>query len=365
MWLENQLHDSIQKIISDEYSVPLANILLSTTHTHSCPYIDPISYENNLTQLNSVIVNSVLSAVKAANESTVKGFLNVHYTPTVNNINRRKKIVDYVSLKAFKFIKIFRNRPNNIGYVDKMSLALMFYEYPKKPIAIILNYAAHPVLSSQEKCSADYPGEISKLFKTHYNSNFVTCFLQGFSANVKPNLWEYSTSFNNRISVNLLNMLFDRKHFKKNLSPVSINDYAKSIVNEILCSEVKECINNLSISSSIINVDLELDSNNCNSQILRLHRLKLSEKLNFIAVNSEMFTEYSIWMRKFTTNNNHYLATVSCSGGMIGYIPTAKAINEGGYEVDRCLYMFGQKYRYSVNIEDSIKTSFKKLFNYG
>jgi hypothetical protein len=365
LWLENQLHDSIQKIISDEYSVPLANILLSTTHTHSCPYIDPISYENNLTQLNSVIVNSVLSAVKAANESTVKGFLNVHYTPTVNNINRRKKIVDYVSLKSFKFIKIFRNRPNNIGYVDKMSLALMFYEYPKKPIAIILNYAAHPVLSSQEKCSADYPGEISKLFKTHYNSNFVTCFLQGFSANVKPNLWEYSTSFNNRISVNLLNMLFDRKHFKKNLSPVSINDYAKSIVNEILCSEVKECINNLSISSSIINVDLELDSNNCNSQILRLHRLKLSEKLNFIAVNSEMFTEYSIWMRKFTTNNNHYLATVSCSGGMIGYIPTAKAINEGGYEVDRCLYMFGQKYRYSVNIEDSIKTSFKKLFNYG
>ena len=132
-----------------------------------------------------------------------------------------------------------------------------------------------------------------------------------------------------------------------------------------MCSEVKECINNLSISSSIINVDLELDSNNCNSQILRLHRLKLSEKLNFIAVNSEMFTEYSIWMRKFTTNNNHYLATVSCSGGMIGYIPTAKAINEGGYEVDRCLYMFGQKYRYSVNIEDSIKTSFKKLFNYG
>ena len=139
LWLENQLHDSIQKIISDEYSVPLANILLSTTHTHSCPYIDPISYENNLTQLNSVIVNSVLSAVKAANESTVKGFLNVHYTPTVNNINRRKKIVDYVSLKSFKFIKIFRNRPNNIGCVDKMSLAFMLYEYPRKPIATILN----------------------------------------------------------------------------------------------------------------------------------------------------------------------------------------------------------------------------------
>jgi len=73
----------------------------------------------------------------------------------------------------------------------------------------------------------------------------------------------------------------------------------------------------------------------------------------------------NLFSRKFTTNNNHYLATVSCSGGMIGYIPTAKAINEGGYEVDRCLYMFGQKYRYSVNIEDSIKTSFKKLFNYG
>ena len=139
LWLENQLHDSIQKIISDKYSIPLSNILLSTTHTHSCPYINPISYENNLMQVNRAIVNSVLSAVKSANESTVKGFFNIHYTPTVNNINRRKKIVDYMTLKVFRFVKIFRNRPNNIGCVDKMSLAFMLYEYPRKPIATILN----------------------------------------------------------------------------------------------------------------------------------------------------------------------------------------------------------------------------------
>ena len=44
-----------------------------------------------------------------------------------------------MTLKVFRFVKIFRNRPNNIGCVDKMSLAFMLYEYPRKPIATILN----------------------------------------------------------------------------------------------------------------------------------------------------------------------------------------------------------------------------------
>ncbi len=357
------MHDTIQKIISDEFSIPLTNILLSTTHTHSCPYIDPISYENNSTELNSVIIDAVLSAVHASNESLVKGFIDIHYTSTLSNINRRKKIIDYSSLRLLKFVKIFRNRPNNKAPVDRMSLALMLYEYPKKPIAIILNYAAHPVLASRGSCSADYPGEISKLFKEYYDQDFVTCFLQGFSGNVKPNLCEYSFCTNHRVYVNLFNILFDRKHFKKDIPPVLINNYARSIVDEVLCSDIKESITSLSISSSIINVDLELDINSFNSKILRLHRLELSEKLNFIAVNGEVFTEYSIWMRKYTSDNNYYLATVSCSGGMTGYIPTANAINEGGYEVDRCLSTFGQKARYSENIENVIKISFKKLFN--
>lgn len=69
-------------------------------------------------------------------------------------------------------------------------------------------------------------------------------------------------------------------------------------------------------------------------------------------------------MRK-RINDDSYLATISCSGGMIGYIPTATAtaINEGGYEIDRCLPIFNQKYRFLADIENTIKISFKKLFN--
>ena len=363
LWLGNKLNDTILKIISDEYSIPITNILLSSTHTHSCPYIDPVLYKNNMTKLDNTIISTVLSAVKSANKSITEGFLDIHYTPILNNINRRKSIVDHALLKSFKYIKKIRNRPNSQGHVDNMCLTLVLYEYPKKPIAVILNYAAHPVLSSQERCSADYPGEIYKILKEYYNdNNFVTCFLQGFSGNIKPNLWEYSASLNNRISVNLFNFFFDRKYFKKNINNALINDYAREIVTGVLCSEIKERIENIFISSSIINVNLELDGNSLSKPVLHLHRLQLSEKLNFIALNGEVFSEYSTWMRK-RINDDSYLVTISCSGGMIGYIPTATAINEGGYEIDRCLPIFNQKYRFLADIENTIKISFKKLFN--
>ena len=342
--------------------MPITNILLSSTHTHSCPYIDPVVHQNNISELDNTIIDTVLSAVKSARMLMVKGFIDIHYESILNNVNRRKGIVDHDLLKSFKYVKKIRNRPNAQGHVDNMCLTLIFCEYPKKPIAAVVNYAAHPVLSPQGKCSADYPGEICKILKEYYNdSNFVTCFLQGFSGNIKPNLWEYSTSIGSRLSVNLFNFFFDRKHFKKNVNNALINNYARKIIDKALCSENKERIENISISSSIIGVNLELDGNDLSGPVLNLHRIQLSEKLNFIAINGEVFSEYSTWMRNRI--NNDYLVAVSCSGGMIGYLPTAVAIDEGGYEIDRCLSIFNQKSRFLVGIENTIKISFNKLFN--
>ena len=98
--------------------------------------------------------------------------------------------------------------------------------------------------------------------------------------------------------------------------------------------------------------------------LLVMKKLDLTKSLRFVCVNSEIFNEYSIWMRKHSMNNDHILVTVSCCGGMIGYIPTANAIKEGGYEVDGCLNMFGHQRRYLLNIEDKIMASFEQLFNY-
>jgi len=363
LWIGNKLNNVILKNISDEYSIPTTNILLSSTHTHSCPFIKPVLSENNTIKLDGKIIKTVLSAVNTANNSAVEGYLDVHYTSVLKNINRRKKIVDHDLLKSLKFIKKVRNRPNSKGCVDNMCLAIIFYKYTKKPIAAIFNYAAHPVLASQEKCSGDYPGEISKILKRRYDIGFVTCFLQGFSGDIKPNLWNFSASLGNKISVNLFNIFFDRKHFKKNLRNLDINNYAYEIVNNVLLSKSKERVYNISLSSSIMDVHLELDGSNLNPPVLNLHRIKISENVNLVAANGEIFSEYSVWMRSFF--NNSYLATIGCSGGMIGYIPTDDAINEGGYEIDRCLSIFDQKYRFLPGIENKIKTSFKNLFNLG
>ena len=49
------------------------------------------------------------------------------------------------------------------------------------------------------------------------------------------------------------------------------------------------------------------------------------------------------------------------SGGMIGYIPTSKAIEEGGYEVDGSLKLFGMSKGFSNFIENDIKKTISEI----
>ena len=46
---------------------------------------------------------------------------------------------------------------------------------------------------------------------------------------------------------------------------------------------------------------------------------------------------------------------------MIGYIPTSKAIEEGGYEVDGSLKLFGMSKGFSNFIENDIKKTISEI----
>jgi hypothetical protein len=54
-------------------------------------------------------------------------------------------------------------------------------------------------------------------------------------------------------------------------------------------------------------------------------------KVVFIGVNAELFSQFGTLIR---ANGARAVYPVSCANGMIGYVPTLEAYDEGGYEVD-------------------------------
>ena len=74
-----------------------------------------------------------------------------------------------------------------------------------------------------------------------------------------------------------------------------------------------------------------------------------------------MFNEYSLWLRKFLSFNGINVLTVGYCNGMVGYIPTYDAIQEGGYEVERALKEFALPLPFSDKIESILKEEIKKI----
>jgi hypothetical protein len=61
--------------------------------------------------------------------------------------------------------------------------------------------------------------------------------------------------------------------------------------------------------------------------------------MTFVAVNAEIFSRFTELVRN---NGNHAIYTVGCAGGMIGYVPTMAAYEEGAYEVEWSMLFYNR-----------------------
>jgi len=66
--------------------------------------------------------------------------------------------------------------------------------------------------------------------------------------------------------------------------------------------------------------------------------LALAEGFAVLAMNAEVVVEYGLYLK---SASNKAVVPLAYSDGMIGYIPTAKQLGEGGYEPIDSTYYFG------------------------
>lgn len=90
---------------------------------------------------------------------------------------------------ASKDVPLNRNRHTKREHkaVDPMLAALRFDDETGQPIAIVVNFAAHPVMTEERvlKFSADYPGSLQNKVEADLKTNCV--FMQGASGDLSPN----------------------------------------------------------------------------------------------------------------------------------------------------------------------------------
>jgi hypothetical protein len=389
LYFSGQTCSDICKWVEETYSVEGKYVILNATHTHCSfhpggPFFDR-SKRNRKYQ--ETIVKGIKQAVSEAFGDLTKSKIYIAETKCRIAVNRRKAIIKAGDLKRMSFKRSFANRPNPKGAVDN-DLYVIKIIREREPACFLINYACHPSILRGKCISADFPGRVEPALKGFLGEDVSVLYLQGFSGNIRPNILAPESSFVKSPKKFLIERI-EGRHFEKDTSEKHVNEIGARIVNHLIKIPDEE-YEEIEIKPFSKEVEIHLPLNSIPSKeyflgfhpvteaerdwasyvienydsfgnlCFKIKRVDLNMKYSFLCMPGEVFCEYSIIAKKMISNRK--TISLGYSNGMVGYIPTAQAIREGGYEVNRAYKMYGLPCPFSEDIEETVIDGMRILY---
>ena len=152
--IPEQLWKNLSQRIEKELGIPVPNVLLTATHTHSGTMRPGRGYEENIFQ-----------SVKIAKERLQPA--RIGYGTGVSYLNVNRNIINPKTRRWWE-------GPNYDGPSDKTVAVVKFESITGEPIAVYYNYAMHAVTVGQlDKISADAPGAASRYIEDSFDGKIV------------------------------------------------------------------------------------------------------------------------------------------------------------------------------------------------
>lgn len=307
------------------------NIIITCTHTHTAPESVGLtrlyttdSYKNWLMQVKAQIRKAVWSAVNdvrpctvSLNSTILKNYSLQRRIPSENGI----LLSDAVQPVTYELIERFP--------VDHRVRALRFYDSTGKAISTLVHAVCHPV---NEMCipgiSPDYPGEMCLALESLPNQG-LPIFLNGAAGDINPP----TVSDGSQASINHGKALAEAVYHQKD-SNIPDHEFLRS-------GHIEHQFNSRS--------GYELAS--VRDAMARINAITLGS-CAILFLPGEPFVEIALEIERRSPFPNTVIA--GYSENSIGYIPTAKALKEGGYEIGPAKWSYLEEDADNILIEVSL-----------
>ncbi len=305
-------------------------VILHATHNHSGPQTSRL-FSRSLGAADERYLQFLRDAAVRAGEAARgnlepitlergSGLCNI-------GIHRRKSIAGEI-----------RMAPNPEGPVDPEVTVLRFGAGDRNPKALLVHYTCHPTVSGANEVGAEYCGlamaEIEDQFPV------VATFLQGCCGDIRPALVRDGEFYRGDAGDAAAVAADLAREVQRVLSGGMTSCAPGALVIGGLETPVPlqpaPAIAELSAQQEGAGIIGEwsrlllAEPERLNwSPTLESTRLELADGVGLITFNAEMVVEYGLYAK---TTSQRRLLPVGYSNGMIGYVPTRRQIEEGGYE---------------------------------
>lgn len=339
--------------------LPHHRVVVAASHTHRAPMTDTgkprlgvadASYLDWLTTILADHVKLVLDE-KGASASTLR----IGTTQASHSINRRQ-----LARWAVEGRRLRRNvllaAPNRHGSVDETVVLAEIQDENSRPVAMFWNYACHPVAHPDAlRYSSHYAHHVREALRAaSTNQALPVLFFQGFSGDTRPRGSVRTTGWKNWIR-----RLVSGPRFH-NMTPARYSMWVSSLAKKVASIELETS----DVASTIVTHRLLRAGNEFaegQSRTVSFQMIRFSDEFCMVGMSGEVMSEYAAFARQLM--GAQYTMCVGCLDDVLGYIPTARMLREGGYEGGDFVHAFGLQ-SVSPEIEANTKRAFEQLLTH-
>lgn len=352
IWWDTRFVKKMKSKIEKEFEISGKQIVIHATHNHSGPQTSS-SFSKQLGELDtsylSFLEEKLMFSIKKLFLDLQEVEMVVHSGTSQVGINRRKKLDNIIKMA-----------PNTDGEVDDELKIYSFLNDSGQKKAMWLHYTCHPTSTDENVISSEFTGVCCKKLEETFPGCNVA-YLQGYCGDIRPKLISNEEFYRGDIKdmVHLGNELFnDVMRLFKN-STAKACRFVPFVFRE---KEIPLTFDNENITKIIPGKLKEewpklVDNNRNRSYTLIFQYVKISDLFEMVACNAELVNFYGSYIK----DHNKNVIPLGYSNGMVGYIPTAKQLDEGGYEAEESIFYFGYPNKVNREMENQIKDEMKKL----
>ena len=230
----------------------------------------------------------------------------------------------------------------------------------------IVSYACHANVANENSLHPDYPGIALRLVD-EANPGCVSMFFQGCTADIRPNCvvgrrffagsYAHAVTFATDFAADCSAVM--AKPGKELLpEPRTVRRRLTLPVRPAMASE-EDIRSELDSDDPVMRqwAAAALAKGNRKEEVLDMATIAFAPGLRFFTLSAEVAQDYAAHVRAICPE----AVPVSCADGMIGYLPTAGEMREGGYEPDGSTRYFALTGAFREEVDSLVRKTLTEL----
>ena len=353
IWWGSEQVDTLKGRIHSQWHIKPERVFFQASHTHGGPQTTD-HFSPLLGLMDAKYIDFLEHAVEQAIAEAHANREAVFMEKGVGNceglgVNRRK-----IENGKADFA------PNPEGTNDHSVTVIRCVTETGRMKGFLFQFTCHPTTTGINRISSHYCGAAMELLDRRWGSG-SSCFLQGCCGDIRPDLQRDGRFYNGAeedierlgaVLAEAVETILNKPMLRLESAPIEgWVQSADLLFQDISLSELTAEDEVEAEAVEAWHRLLATKSSNPNGIELKAKLLRLAEGFALMGFNGEIVLDYGLWIKSKCPD----ILPLGYSNGMIGYVPTARQIAEGGYESISSGYYFGYPAPFATDVEARMK----------